>query len=76
MYELNLQTSVVDWCIEHPETLPLFEKLGIDYCCGGKSLAYACEKRELDPEAVLIQLERIITSAQGPRGDAEGVTPS
>lgn len=66
MNELKLQTSVVDWCIEHPETLPLFEKLGIDYCCGGKSLGYACQQRELDPEAVLIQLEQVIRFRQTP----------
>lgn len=66
MNDLDLHSSIVDWCIEYPETLPLFEKLGIDYCCGGKSLAYACQQRELNPEAVLIQLEQAIASRQSP----------
>ena len=64
MSELDLDSSVVDWCIEHPETLPVFERWGIEYCCGGKSLAYACQQRELDPKAILIQLEQAIQREQ------------
>jgi iron-sulfur cluster repair protein YtfE (RIC family) len=37
----DLDTSVPDWVIEHPDTLTVFQQLGIDYCCGGKSLGYA-----------------------------------
>ncbi|MBI3465040.1 MAG: DUF542 domain-containing protein [Planctomycetes bacterium] len=33
--ECDLDTSVPDWIIEHPETLALFQEFGIDYCCGG-----------------------------------------
>ncbi|WP_164101148.1 DUF542 domain-containing protein [Candidatus Laterigemmans baculatus] len=64
MNDLDLHSNIIDWCIEHPESLSLFERLGIDYCCGGKSLAYACEQRELDPEAVLIELQRVIASGE------------
>jgi len=39
MDECDLDTSVPDWIIEHPETLATFQELGIDYGCGGKSLA-------------------------------------
>ena len=38
MSECDLDTPVPDWVIEHPETLAVFQELGIDYCCGGKSL--------------------------------------
>ncbi len=37
-----------------PAAARVFEALGIDFCCGGKSsLAEACESRELDPATVL-----------------------
>jgi regulator of cell morphogenesis and NO signaling len=56
MSECNLDTSVPDWVIEHPETLAVFQELGIDTCCGGKSLGYACRQQGLDGEAVLAKL--------------------
>ena len=56
MTSCDLDTSVPAWVIEHPETLAVFQELGIDYSCGGKSLAYACRERGLDAEAVLVKL--------------------
>jgi hypothetical protein len=41
---VDLDSSVPDWLIEHPGLLALFQELGIDYCCGGKSLRTACRK--------------------------------
>lgn len=38
--------------IEHPGLLPLFQELGIDYCCGGKSLGTACREKGLSPQEV------------------------
>jgi iron-sulfur cluster repair protein YtfE (RIC family) len=52
---VDLDSSVPDWLIEHPKLLPLFRELGIDYCCGGKSLDTACRERGLDPRRVLAQ---------------------
>lgn len=60
MIECDLDTSVPDWVIEHPETLTFFQELGIDYCCGGKSLRYACRERGLDPLTVVTNLRRWI----------------
>ncbi|MFO0929059.1 MAG: DUF542 domain-containing protein [Gemmataceae bacterium] len=54
----DLDTSVPDWVIDHPETLSVFQELGIDTCCGGKSLGFACRQRGLDGEAVLAKLLR------------------
>ncbi|QEG22478.1 DUF542 domain-containing protein [Mariniblastus fucicola] len=51
----DLATSVPDWLIEYPILLALFQKMGIDYCCGGKSLETACLKQGLDPTDVLQQ---------------------
>jgi regulator of cell morphogenesis and NO signaling len=60
MTDCDLETSVPDWIIEHPETLAVFQELGIDYSCGGKSLEYACQEQRLDPHAVLDVLQRSI----------------
>jgi len=56
MTACDLDTSVPDWVIDHPETLAVFQELGVDYSCGGKSLAYACHERGLDGDFVLKKL--------------------
>lgn len=50
---VELDNSVPDWLIEHPQLWPLFQELGIDYTCGGKSLEAACLERGLSPYIVL-----------------------
>ena len=60
MTSCDLDTSVPDWVIEHPETLGVFQELGIDYSCGGKSLVYACQVRRLDAKSVLVRLLRCV----------------
>ena len=60
MTSCDLDTSVPDWVIEHPETLTVFQKLGIDYSCGGKSLAYASQEQGHDPATVLGRLRCLI----------------
>jgi regulator of cell morphogenesis and NO signaling len=60
MQELTIDDPVVDWAIDHPESIAVFEKHGIDYCCGGKSLAYVCEHRALDPQVVLTEIKMAI----------------
>jgi len=44
MTECSPETSAPDWIIEYPETLAVFQELGIDYSCGGKSLELACRE--------------------------------
>jgi iron-sulfur cluster repair protein YtfE (RIC family) len=60
MTDCDLDTPVPDWIIEHPETHAVFQRLGIEDCCGGKSLAYACHQQGLDPEAVLSTLRTLL----------------
>ncbi len=60
----DLDTAVPEWVIEYPRSLPLFQNLGIDYCCGGKSLEAACRERGLDAAAVLKQLETLLDDPQ------------
>jgi regulator of cell morphogenesis and NO signaling len=48
------ETMVRDIALEQPAAIRVFEKLGIDYCCGGRRpLAEACEERSLNVGAVL-----------------------
>ena len=60
MTHCSLETSVPDWIIDHPQTMALFQSLGIDYSCGGKSLEYACRQQGLNPQDVLLQLTAAI----------------
>ena len=58
--------TVADLVIEVPARARVFERLGIDYCCGGKrSLAQACARRGADAAAVAVELEKATA------GDAE-----
>ncbi|HBN79494.1 MAG TPA: hypothetical protein DD473_27470 [Planctomycetaceae bacterium] len=60
MTECSLDTSVPDWIIDHPETLTVFQELGIDYSCGGKSLGFACREQGLPEQNVLAKLLNVI----------------
>lgn len=66
MTDLDLDSSVPDWLVEYPALLSLFQELGIDYCCGGKSLLYACEEMSLDPHKVLVMIRESIQHAGSP----------
>ena len=52
----DLDTSVPDWLIDHPETETVFREFGIDQSCAGKSLRYACQQRGVNPATVLAAL--------------------
>jgi regulator of cell morphogenesis and NO signaling len=65
--DLDLESSVPDWLIEHPRLWSLFEELGIDYSCGGKSLGVSCRERGLIAAAVLQQCEERLHGT--PRSD-------
>lgn len=60
MSHLGLDSSVVEWVIEHPEIQCVLETLGIDQSCSGKSLSYVCRQMDLDPHFVLKQLRNVI----------------
>jgi regulator of cell morphogenesis and NO signaling len=58
MSRITLESTIETILAEAPESAGVFEKMGIDYCCGGKAtLAKACAGRGLDPEAVLSALQ-------------------
>lgn len=53
----ELSTKVGELVMARPETMRYFERLGIDYCCGGhRSLAEACELAKQDAARVLADL--------------------
>jgi regulator of cell morphogenesis and NO signaling len=50
-----------------PGLARVFERLGLDYCCGGKqTLAKACSRTALDPHTVITLLEAAATSLTAP----------
>lgn len=58
MHQVDLESSVPDWLIDYPHALPLFESLGIDYSCGGKSFETACLERGLEPAEIARRVKR------------------
>ncbi len=61
----DTQTPIGDIALKTPDSMRIFESLGLDYCCGGHlSLGTACQRADLDPQRVLAELA---TLAQGPQ---------
>lgn len=63
--QCDLDTSIPDWIIEHPESTAVFGEFGLDIGCGGKSLAYVCHQQSLSPSAVLERLRSEIEKSVG-----------
>jgi regulator of cell morphogenesis and NO signaling len=64
---MNLDTTntVREVALNVPAATRVFEKLGIDYCCGGsKSLEQACSEANLPVQQVLESLESAADSAE------------
>jgi regulator of cell morphogenesis and NO signaling len=58
MPTIQAETHVSDLVVEEPARARVFERFGIDYCCGGRTpLASACAERGLDVEEVIAALE-------------------
>jgi regulator of cell morphogenesis and NO signaling len=57
------ETTLRSIALEQPATIRVFERLNLDYCCGGnRPLAEACAQKGLDVEAVVASLTE---AAQG-----------
>jgi len=62
---LNLQTPVGEIARFNYKTVEVFEKLRIDFCCGGDiSLGEACQKQKVDAEEVLGSLKTLLVSTE------------
>ena len=56
---------------DRPQTAVVFEKLGLDYCCGGQqTLEDACRSKDLEPETVATLLATLDSDAAA--GDSSG----
>ena len=56
---LDVEQSLSELVLQHRTAARVLERLGLDYCCGGRrSLAQACAERGLDPATVAVFLER------------------
>ena len=54
-----IDKTVRELALENPSSTRVFEKLGIDYCCGGnQSLSEACRRANLSIDQVLDSLEK------------------
>ena len=64
------EKTVRELALENPAATRVFEKLGIDYCCGGnKSLEEACRVANLPMDEVLDSLEMAEQSARAVQKD-------
>jgi regulator of cell morphogenesis and NO signaling len=64
------ETTVGDIVTVHPATLKVFQRHGIDFCCGGqKPVAEACEERRVPMALLLQELEEATRQAE-PSGRA------
>ncbi len=53
----GLDSTVSQWVVQAPARSRIFEKRGIDYCCGGQAtLRQACAKHQLNLEALVAEL--------------------
>lgn len=68
MNAITPQESLGDIVAGHPELAAVFERLGLDYCCGGRqTLTEACRGRSLEPGQVLSLLNAYEGGADGAR---------
>lgn len=64
------ERTVGQLVVERPGRARVFERWGIDYCCGGKKpLSLACRDKGLDAEAVRRELDELDASAPAPQRD-------
>jgi len=63
--DLTSKSTVGALVVENPLRAKVFEKFGIDYCCGGKrNLEEVCRERGIDPTIVTIALKECDQRAQ------------
>ena len=58
--QIAMQNTLKEIAVTLPGSTRVFEKFGLDYCCGGaQTLSAACEKANLAPVALLEALEQV-----------------
>ena len=72
MMTVATEKTVRELALENPSSTRVFEKLGIDYCCGGnRSLEEACRTANLKVDQVLESLTIADQTALAARGDRD-----
>jgi len=68
---IDTTRTVREFALEVPASVEVFEKLGVDYCCGGdKRLADACAAAGVPVEKVTAALESLKPAGSTPRASA------
>jgi regulator of cell morphogenesis and NO signaling len=61
---MDATQTLAELVMSHPETVAVFERRGLDFCCQGRrSLATACAEQGLDVTAVLAELAAAVPAA-------------
>jgi regulator of cell morphogenesis and NO signaling len=57
---LSTEQSVGDWVTADYRLATVFDKYGIDFCCGGqKPVAEACAEQGVSPDAILLEVDKV-----------------
>lgn len=60
MERISIDDRIGEIAATRPESIGVFTRRGIDFCCGGKqSLASACQEEGLDPVRVIEEIEQV-----------------
>ena len=60
METLDIHIQIGHLVAERPARSRIFDRYGLDYCCGGKrTVEDACRRRGIDPDPVLAELEAL-----------------
>ncbi len=63
---ISTEKTIREIALENPATIRVFERFGIDYCCGGrKSLEQACSELQLSADQVREKLDQIGKTESG-----------
>lgn len=72
---LDPRRTVADAVLDHSECASVFQRHGIDFCCGGRrTIAQACEEAGISSEALVDELSRAIVDRGGNAEDVRGLT--
>ncbi|MFG0265051.1 MAG: hypothetical protein ACF8AM_07835 [Rhodopirellula sp. JB055] len=60
----DLDSSIPEWMVEHPETEHVFNECKLDTSCAGKSLRYVCIQAGFSPPEILQRLKTAINQSK------------
>lgn len=63
--KINFDTTLGDFVAQYPKTRKVFEKFGLDYCCGGKQdIKTAAKEKDIQLNELILALETAINEAK------------